>query len=259
MLTKRNRAALYQAANKAEQLDQIERVYTQLENVLPLLGEQSKSSGMIFRIGLLLLKPEVRIVAPSCPDYSHENGKYTFSNLGNSVPLLSRLHLALFDQLSPFLPQARFEIVIADQEADDQALCQKTHKTKDEFLALIRESARATKQYIGGRPYETSLMTERFPTLRLLEGQFATKLTHETETRKRLLSDTIARSDMYRRLGVTNKEEMFARTVRTAAQYCALAHLAAHEGFLVSNHETVNLGWYNQMQAAVLHNDVSIY
>ena len=259
MLTKRNRAAIYQAANKAGQLDQIERVYSQLENVLPLLGEQSHSSGMIFRIGLLLLKPEVRVVAPSCPDYSHENGKYTFSNLGNSVPLLSKLHLNLFDQLAPFLPQARFEIVIADQEAEDEALCLKTGKTKAEFLDLIRDSAVATRSHIGTRPYQTHLMTERFPTLRLVEQQFASTLIENKETLRRIECDAIARSDMYRKLGVANEEEIFGRTVRTAAQYCALAYLAATEGFLVCNHETVNLGWYNREQAAVLHNAVSIY
>lgn len=259
MLQKRNKAAIFQFATKNGLTDQVERVYAELENILPLLGEQSQSSGMIYRIGVLLLKPTVRIVAPSCPDYSHENGKYTFTTLGSGVPLLSKLHTELFDRLSPFLPQAQFEIVIADQEAEDEALCQKTGTTCAEFLALIKDSAVATRRYMGNRPYQTHLMTERFPTLRSVENQFASTLTQSPETMHRIQNDTMARGEMYRKLGVTTKDEMLGRTIRTAAQYCALAHLAATEGFLVCNHETVNLGWYNREQAAVLHNAVSIY
>jgi hypothetical protein len=259
MLTKRNRAALFQHASKNGLIDQIDQAYSRLENILPLLGEQSQSSGMIYRIGVLLLKPTVRIVAPSCPDYSHENGKYTFAALGSGVPLLSKLHIELFDQLAAHLPQAKFEIVIADQEATDKALCLKTGQTEAEFLARIKDSAQATRGYVDNRPYQTHLMTERFPTLRTLEKQFAATLTKDMETMRRIQSDTVARGLMYQRLGITTSEEMFDRTLKTASQYCALAHLAATEGFLVCNHETVNLGWYNREQAAVLHNAVSIY
>jgi hypothetical protein len=259
MLTKRNRAAIFQVACKSNQQDQVERVYTELESILPLLGEQSRSSGMIFRIGSLLLKPEVRVVAPSCPDYAHEAGKYTFSGVGRGVPLLTSLHLKLFDQLAPHLPQARFEIVIADQEAEDGRLCQKIGKASHEFSEDIEASAAATREKLGARPYEIHLMTKRFPTLRALEGKFACLLEADPETKSRLLSDSIARSHMYRQLGVDSTDEMYHRTVRTAAQYCALARLAAKESFLVCNHETVNLGWYNREQAAVLHNAVSIY
>lgn len=259
MLTKRNRAAIYQAATKNGYLDQVDRVYHQLEMILPLLGLQSQSNTMIYRIGLQLLKQPVRIVAPSCPDYAHQKGKYTFTNLGDGVPLLSQLHLELFDRLIPHLSQAQFEIVLADQEADDVALCLRTGKTHKEFLSLVRDSAMSIKSHIGNRPYQTYLMTDRFPTLRRLESEFGSTIGKNAQTMSRIQIDTIARSEMYRQLGVTSRDEMLSRTIRTAAQYCALASLAVTENFLVCNHDTVNLGWYNHQQAAVLHNNVSIY
>jgi|GEM_PF-1633943 len=259
ILDTRNKTAIYQAAVRSNRADRVERVYSQLEAILPQLGAQSHSRKMINRIGLLLLEDTVTIVAPSCPDYAHRDGKYTFTELGSGVPLLTQMHLRLFDAIAPHLPQAQFEIVIADQEAEDAALCAMTGTTEHTFRARILASAQATENVLSDRPYHISLMTKRFPNLQALEKKFIAEINTKQELSSRITSDTIARRQMYQKIGVRGSDDMTTRTIKTAAQYCALAHLAATENFLVCNHETVNLSWYNRHEAAVLHNSVSIY
>jgi len=102
-------------------------------------------------------------------------------------------------------------------------------------------------------------MTKRFPDLRNLEEEISAEIEANPNLRPRITSDTIARQEMYQKIGVWDIEAMRKRTIATAAQYSALAKIAARDGLLICNHETVNLAWYNEYQAAVLHNPVSIY
>lgn len=259
MLTKRNRSAIRQHAKQQQLEDHVESALGILENILPLLGPQSHSRAMINRIGITLLQKEVTVVAPSCPDYTHVNGKYNFNGVGTGLPLLSQLHIAFLDNLAMSLPDANFEIVVADQEAEDTALCARTALTQSEFLDRIHQSIKATGEHVASRGWKVTAMTTRFPDLLRLEEEVAEEITNDQNLCNRIRSDTIARSNMYQSLGVRNFEDMQLRTVRTASQYGALARIAAQEQILVCNHETVNLGWYNRYNAAVLHNPISVY
>ena len=259
MLTTRNQSAIRQYARAHFMEDQVERSLCILEAILPKLGEQSRSRAMINRIGIILLQETVTIVAPSCPDYSHVNGKYDFSGVGTGLPLLTQLHIAFLDSLVIKLPTANYEIVVADQEAEDVALCARTGLTQTEFSDRIRQSIKLTSGYLANRGWSVSAMTKRFPSLRQKEVFVAEEIRNDPSLRERILSDAMARSGMYQSLGVHNFEEMQRRTIRTASQYGALAQIAAQERILICNHETVNLGWYNRYNAAVLHNPVSVY
>lgn len=259
MITKRNHSAICQYAKNHQLEDRVEPTLSVLKNILPILGPQSHSRVMINRIGIILLQETVTVVAPSCPDYSHMNGRYNFNGVGTGLPLLSQLHIAFLDNLATNLPNANYEIVVADQEAEDTALCARTGLTQAEFSEKIHQSIKTTSEHLATRGWKVSAMTKRFPNLRYLENEVADEITNDAGLYDRIRSDTMARSNMYRSIGVQNFEDMRLRTIRTASQYGALARIAAREQILICNHETVNLGWYNRYNAAVLHNPISVY
>lgn len=259
MVPKRSRSAIAQYARANGLESNMERTLTALDAILPTLGPQSHSRVMVNRIGIVLLQETVTVVAPSCPDYSHVNGKYNFNGVGTGLPLLSQLHISFLDSLVTKLPNANYEIVVADQEAEDIALCAKTGLTQAQFSEKIHQSIRTTSEHLATRGWMVSAMTTRFPELRRLEQEVAEEITNDESLCDRIRSDTMARSDMYRSIGVRNFEDMRLRTIRTASQYGALAKIAAQEQILICNHETVNLGWYNRYNAAVLHNPISVY
>lgn len=259
MLTNRNRTAIMQYAQSHKAEGNVESTFQILENILPLLGPQSQSRAVVNRIGIVLLQEKIRIIAPSCPDYSHSHGQYNFCTVGDGVPLLSQLHIKFLETIAPAIPHVECEIVVADQEADDAVLCRKTGQTRDEFLNMIHQSIAKTREYLSGRGWVVTAMTERFPELLSLELTMAREITNNSDLQSRITHDTQARSLMYQKLGISDFNEMRQRTIRTASQYCALAHIAARDQLLVCNHETVNIGWYNQYGAAILHNPVSVY
>jgi hypothetical protein len=259
MLTNRNRQALKQYAVTKGLEARLEESLATLEEILPQLGEQSQSRQMINRIGALLMQEEVIIVAPSCPDYSHINGRYTFGKIGGGIPLLAEVHCSLLSKLSTKIPRAKYQIVVADQEVNDQALCARLAVSKEDFLAKIKESVLSLRSNLPDSTWTVDLMTKRFPDLLSLEERLRGEINANANLRARIISDTISRSGMYQKIGVYDSIEMRQRTITTAAQYSALANIAARDGLLVCNHETVNLAWYNEYQAAVLHNPVSIY
>jgi len=259
MITSRSISAIKQRAREMASPIPVEQVLETLHKILPLLGSQSHSRQMVNRIGYTLLTGKIAIVAPSCPDYAHHLGQYTFAGVGGGVPLLAQVQIALLERLAVYLPKATFEIVVADQEADDSAMCHKVRKTREEMLDLIEGSVQAVHAVVASRGWSVHHMTERFPELRQLEGAFSTRIAADASLEARILSSTISRQSMYAQIGTFTREEMIARTVRVAAQYCAMAHLSCRDGFMICNHETVNLSWYTEQGATVLHNAVSVY
>lgn len=259
MITNRNWAAIMQYAEINKLEHRFEQALEALKGLLPLVGPQSQSRAMINRIGITLLQEEVRIVAPSCPDYSHRHGKYDFTTVGAGIPLLSQVHIQFLETIAHVIPHAHYEIVVADQEAKDDALSRKIGHSHESFLELIHKSIRATQNYVRSKGWTVTAMTTRFPELTSLEVTTAEQIANDRQLQDRINSDTRARSLMYQKIGVHDFAAMRQRTIRTAAQYSALAQIAARDNLLVCNHETVNLGWYNRYNAAVLHNPVSVY
>lgn len=259
MLTKQIQKALQQYARHKQLTARLPGVYETLKNILPLLGSQSHGRAMIIRIGSLLMHDVVKVVAPTCPDYSHENGKYTLSALGEGVPLLTQFQCNLFEKLSGKIPRAQYTIVIADQEADDQLLCRRFSIDRAQFLEKIDASVRAIKTYTEGCGWEVGYMTRHFPDLKKFEAEIAKEIAIQEQYVSRIRSYTSARCDMYWKMGIRDFPTMKERTIVTASQYCALAKISVRDGFIICNHETVNLTWYNEYHASVFHNDVSIY
>lgn len=252
--------ALNQTARRLEiSPDLVPGIVKKTNGLVNLCGEQSRSRQMKFNIGSVLLRGNTRIVAPACPDYSHNNGAYTFRGLNSGISLLSRLHIEFLKKVYRFMPEAKISILIADQEAEDNALCQAVGKSREEFLSLINGSISATQAEITKFGWEAQAMTDAVPNLLIKEQEEAEIIRNDPGLSSRIKSDTMARAEMYYRIGRFSAKEMEKRTIRTAAQYRVMAKFARANNFLVCNHSTVNLSWYREIGAAVLHNLVSVY
>lgn len=259
MLNHRNKLAIQQYARFNHLSHRTGEVFGALDKILPVLGEQSQSRQMINRIGRLLLHDRVTIVAPSCPDYSHRNGIYTFESVRDGVPLLARLHCKFLNNIERYIPsRVTCEIMIADQEAEDEVLCSRLRVTEQEFKKRIDASVEATREFVPDG-WQVHKMMTMFPDLSELETKFSLEIQADRNLAYTIELDTYARMGMYQKIGVYDLESMRRRTLRTAAQYCALGYIAKRDGLLICNHNTVNLAWYNTQGVAILHNAVSIY
>jgi len=241
--------------------DCVEKALFQLEQILELAGPYSKSRKMLLRLGKILLAvSEPAIIVPACPDYSHENGKYTFRSLRGGVSLLSEKHIDFLKQINAILPEAKVLFLLADHEADDPELCRVVGKTREEFANLVIESVRATRKRTEEFGWKVELMTVVIPNLIAEEARISEWIANNPEFTRRIVSETISRGEMYCKISrsFTQKEKEL-RTIRTAAQYLALGQFVARSSHLVCNHTTTNLSWYLRTEAALIHNPVSVY
>jgi hypothetical protein len=197
---------------------------------------------------------------PCCPDYSHDGNRYTFQGLQGGISLLAEKHISFLRDISTLLPGTEITFLYADHEADDAELLRVTGKTKDEFTSLVRSSIVATEQRISSYGWTSCAMTDFMPDLVAEEERCYRWIAENPNFTQRIFSETVSRADMYLKISRTlTSSEMRERTMRTAAQYVAVGRFAAMRGCMISNHTTVNLAWYLQTDAAILHNPVCIY
>lgn len=239
--------------------EKIEKVASVTRALVEMCGEQSRSRQMMQRIGSVLLTEGLRVIAPACPDYAHKDGQYTFRGIGGGVPLLVELQIRFLERISQLIPDLKATILLADHETDDQALCAAVGKSREEFLCLVNESILLTQARVDKHGWEARAMTSLIPNLVCREKEEIEKIRADSNLGFRIASDTIFRRKMYLKIASFTAEEMVERTLRTAAQYRVMAQFVRDSNFLVCNHSTVNLVWYREAGAAVLHNPVSVY
>jgi glycerol-3-phosphate cytidylyltransferase-like family protein len=200
------------------------------------------------------------IIAPCCPDYAHEDGRYTCTSVYGGVPLLARKHIAFLDQVSALLPGANIIILIADQEAEDPKIGAACNKTPQEFRKLIASSLTAVDAAVKDRGWTVRPMTSYVPDFTKQRKIVAERLASDVTKQARLIAETTQRKRLYDLLDPNATEiQKLARTVDTAAQYMVVGTYAKARGLLICNHTTTNLAWYKDSGAAVLHNEVGIY
>jgi hypothetical protein len=235
-------------------------VYSHLHSLVLLCGEYSRSRSMLYKLAMSLLNPPVTILAPACPDYSHSSSVYTFNGIGGGVSLLAEKHIAFLERVAKVLPEMLVIIAVADHEADDPLLCGKVSKTREEFLLLVESTRMKIQETVSSYGWSSVLMTQLIPNLVADEAMIFDEIKGNPDFRQRIISETISRSDMYYKISASlTDEEMKDRTIKTAAQYLALARFAVGRGMLVCNHTTTNLSWYLQTDVTLIHNDVEVY
>lgn len=243
-----------------DRADRIDDVMRRLDAITQLCGDTTRSIKMQMRIGRLLLRGEPVIIAPVCPDYSHENGKYTFTSLGRGIPLLAQIHCQFLLRIAEHCPYAHIVFLLADHEADDPVLCDAVGVSCDEFHSQVLQSVAKTQMHIAPFGWSVYAMTEYIPTLVDDERRIVARLTADPNVQRRIDTETLQRSEMYTKISRSlSFVDMRARTIKTAAQYIALGTCAATHGACVCNHTTTNLSWYLQTPVGVLHNPVCVY
>lgn len=236
-------------------------VQKRLPELLSICGPASQTNRVAIRIGETLLRGGRQIVVPTCPDYSYTRGRYDFQTIRGGMSLLLRRHIPFIERVVEVLPKVEVLIMIADQEADDEALCRATHVDRETFLANVRRSVVSTKSALASRglPWEVALMTEVIPDLATREERLVHWIAHEELFARHIASDTHARRGMYARMRLRGRQLRTARTIQTAAQYVALGQVAEENRWLIVNHTTTNLAWYLKTRAGFLHNPVRVY
>lgn len=228
--------------------------------ILNIAGERSHGRGSVIRLVRWLIGDGQIVVAPCCPDYTHEEGLYNFRGLGSGVSLLAQRHIVFLTEVQRIWPAIRPLLLIANHESDDPELCRSVGVSQEEFRARIDDSVQVTRENLPSG-WQVEHMTHMFPSLVDTEAKLIRWLSAEGRYRRRIEIDTIQRSGMYQRIRHDfTVEEMKGRTTRTAAQYVAFGRFAAQNGWLVCNHTTTNLAWYfDETEVAVLQNPVTVY
>lgn len=261
---RRIRTALWQEARKTQNPEKIPWIVERLESLIAASPNSDWSHVMLIRVGKIFLNQErPTIIAPCCPDYSHERERYTFYGLGNGVSLLAERHIAFLQKIQVVVPETEILFLMADHEADDSVLCQAVKKTPEEFLTLVHGSIAATKKRIEPLGWKVMAMTEAIPDLVAQEIEIVEWLKSNDKFRDRLKLESASRQSMYQKISLAarqkiDSEEGVIRTIKTAAQYVVMGRFVAEKHHLVANHTTTNLGWYRETGAAVIHNPVVI-
>ena len=253
-------ATLSHYAKSIGKADQVTALLAKLQELVKIIGQESRNERVLFALGTALLADQKTVIVPVCPDYSHNGWRYTFEGLNGGVSLVTQKHLEFLLAVKEIFPDLQVIFLMADHEADDEAICCKVGKTRDEFQRLVLQSAEATRCLMAPLGWQSHLMTELIPDLVVQEAKIAAELTGDEALSQGLRQDAVSREDLSRLIyHAFTREEVFTRTVRTAAQYKAMGQFVAGRNYLVCNHTTVNLRWYVETDAALLHNPVRIY
>jgi len=230
----------------------------------------------------------IRFYVGSCPDYSHEGGKYTHKFLGSGVPLLTQCHLEVEERFFSVLRDLgipfEYVIMVADVEATDGVFCQRfTGGNEQEFLARCRLSVEKTQELLLAlaKKYQfsygslrSSSFFEEFGKEEFLFYQasyqelLARRFREDGSFRTRVIGDLIRRRELYQKMYPNifgpevppqEKEEfLVGRTLRTMAQYLTLGRLIAQRNDChpaIICHLTTNLGMFNDRNKFRLKED----
>ncbi len=239
--------------------DRVSEVVEQLKKILSLCGPASAGRKVLQRIGFALLSGRPKIIAPACPDYSHCDGKYTFRQLNNGISLLAQKQIDFLRAARQVLTEVEVTVAVADQEADDESLRKAVGESIESFRTKIRKTIEAIASAVKQDGWCVAAMTSVIPEFAEQEKLWMQRIRSDSGLSARITTDSIARSEMYRRIAPFTAEEMFARTLRTAAQYLTLGTWAQSNNALIANHTTTNLAWYLQTGAGILHNPIAVY
>ncbi len=233
-------------------------VISRLPELVALCGSMTQTRKLAYRIGRSLLHNEPNIIVPVCPAYTHRRGKYTYQGVNGGIPLLARAHEPFLKQVLNFLPDSKVSFLIADQEANSDALCRVLGITSDEFRERVRRSSIRTRKAFEPYGWDVRFMTEAIEDWFEREESAMQWIRERPWFDRRIRADVIARTEIYKRIGY-EETEYYHRSVRTAAQYIALGMYCRERFWLIANHETPSLAWYLKTHVGFLHNPIRVY
>ena len=233
----------------------VENTMTFLKKIVAGGDPESYSRSRLIEIGKFVMGHGIRVIAPACPDYTHHSGTYTFHGVRGGTSLLAQLQITFLNQLGI----EDVTLVYADVERFDGAIRNKLCIDENGFLELIRQSCADSAGRVPSS-WKVMLMSDLVPTLYEDSEARMARMLDDSTVRQRLVNETHQRTGMYQKIVPrATFDDMLVRTARTAAQYCELGTFATRNGYVVSNHVTTNLAWYDEVNAVVLRNPVRIY
>jgi hypothetical protein len=207
-----------------------------------------------------LLEDNPNIIVPCCPDYTNHNGLYNFQGLNGGVSLLAEKHIQFLEKVVKVIPDLDVLFVIADLESEDEGLRNAVKMDKSQFDQKVNSSLVALNLRLSVLGWRADFMTNLILDLFNQEELEKKRLIDDVSFALRLKSETAGRVEMYQKINLEMSfEQMFSRTVRTAAQYIILGKFANQNKKMICNHTTTNLSWYLKTGAAVLHNPIKVY
>lgn len=227
----------------------IQKIHDALIKISELSGEFSKNKKMLQKIGSCLLKNTNTIMVPVCQDYTSK------SDFGNVPPLVKK-HLSFLKDIQAVLPSIKIMFLLDDQEAYDEKLCRSIGKTQAEFLQCIQNSLSETREFIRPMGWSAFTTTETIQDSLEREIDSIDYLSGE-QFKQRFVTETSRQAERYLKVHLTiTFEEMCRRSIKNAAQYVVLGNFAASHNYILCTHTTINLSWYLQTKAAILHDAV---
>jgi hypothetical protein len=228
---------------------EVDKLYSTLIKISEICGEFSKNKKMIQRIGEYLLNDVKTIMVPVCQDY-------TSKEFFGGIPPLVKRHVEFLKEIVLLIPSIKILFLLDDQEAFDEKLCRSIGKSQGEFLLCINNSLKETREYLEPMGWSVFTTTEMI-TDSLLKEKAAVEYLSGKQFKQRFVTETARQSDRYLKVHLSiTFEEMCQRSIKNAAQYVVLGNWAASQKYLLCTHTTINLGWYLQTKAAVLHDAV---
>ena len=113
---KRVQSALSQAARTlGVSRKRLREVVSRLPGLIQACGPGSQTSRVAIRIGATLLEGPPKLIVPSCPDYSHYRGRYTFQAVRGGVSLVTRRHIPFMQGIAEIYPDMQVHVLIAIQ------------------------------------------------------------------------------------------------------------------------------------------------
>jgi hypothetical protein len=256
---KRVRSALFQyMCAHGISKRRFEHVAHILPQLMDLCGSYSHSRRTAMRVGICLLQRKPRLLATVCPDYAHQNGRYTYEGLLDGVPMLVEIHETFLQKVIALVPDLKVGLLIADHEADFEPLRQSVRLSRDEFLDRVASSIKAAGKHVRDRRWSVRTFTGLLPHFRQAVDERTRQLEADPSLSARLASETLSRSTFYRRVGYPT-EVWSRRSAEIAAQYTILGEHCASNNILICNHSTISLSWFIRAGAGFLENPVAIH
>ncbi len=245
-LIKQNKLLAYQKSDS-----EIDLLHKTLIKISEICGEFSKNKKMVQKIGLYLLNGPTTIMVPVCQDYTSK------SDFGKIPPLVKR-HVRFLKDIELLLPSIKIMFLLDDQEAYDEKLCNSIGKSQAEFLQCVLNSLTATRKYVAKMGWSVFTTTEIIKDSLEREKNTVEYLSG-VQFKQRFIIETARQVDRYLKVHLSiTFEEMCKRSIKNAAQYIVIGNWAAAQKYLLCTHTTINLNWYLQTEAAILHDAVPL-
>ncbi len=228
-----------------------------LRRIVSMCGSMVIGRRFLYRLGCALFERTPYVFVPVCPDYSYEDGKYTYKDLRNGLPLLYLKHKPFLLELEQFLPNVKIIILLADHEGDLPELRAALNVSLETFRTNVEGSKDAIVDDCPAH-WRVTTFSEQFPGFSQHAFERANEIFREKKYQRRLAQDTSVRRELYEKIGYHHSIQC-ERTAHVAAQYLCLGEQVVNVHGIICNHMTTSLSWYMDAGVAFVQNPVKIY